>query len=107
MRNYLEKRIPRRIFTYNKNETQHEKQRHIRSIRWYCWISYIRCIIICLILDSPLKIFGDPRSPSYIYGTKMIKMILYKDLIKMAHKLGLHTRGLTYSQILKAVKNKQ
>ena len=27
--NYLENRVPRRIFTYNKNETQHEKQRII------------------------------------------------------------------------------
>ena len=34
-------------------------------------------------------------------------MILYKDLIKMAHKLGLPTKGLTYSQILKHVENKQ
>ena len=34
-------------------------------------------------------------------------MILFKDLIKMAHKLGVHTKGLTYSQILKAVRNKQ
>jgi len=33
-------------------------------------------------------------------------MILYKDLIKIAHQLGIHTRGLTYSQILRAVKNK-
>jgi hypothetical protein len=28
MRNYLEKRVPRRIFRYDKNETQHGKQRH-------------------------------------------------------------------------------
>jgi len=34
-------------------------------------------------------------------------MILYKDLIKMAHRLGVHTKGLTYSQILRAVNNKQ
>jgi hypothetical protein len=34
-------------------------------------------------------------------------MILFKDLIKMAHVLGIHTKGLTYSQILKHVKNKQ
>jgi len=54
-----------------------------------------------------MELLGEPDPPSYIYGTKMIKMILYKDLIKMAHKLGLHTRGLTYSQILKAVKNRQ
>jgi hypothetical protein len=33
-------------------------------------------------------------------------MVLYKDLIKMAHRLGVHTRGLTYSQILRAVNNK-
>jgi hypothetical protein len=33
-------------------------------------------------------------------------MILYRDLIKLAHQLGIHTRGLTYSQILKHVKNK-
>ena len=33
-------------------------------------------------------------------------MILYKDLIKIAHKLGIHTKGLTYSQILKHVNNK-
>ena len=30
-------------------------------------------------------------------------MILYKDLIKMARQLGLHTNGLTYSQILNHV----
>lgn len=36
----------------------------------------------------------------------MKKMILYKDLIKMAHQLGLHTKGLTYSQILKHVQEK-
>jgi hypothetical protein len=34
-------------------------------------------------------------------------MILYKELIKTAHQLGIHTRGLTYSQILKAVRAKQ
>jgi hypothetical protein len=34
-------------------------------------------------------------------------MILFKDLIKMAHALGIYTKGLTYSQILKHVKNKQ
>ena len=34
-------------------------------------------------------------------------MVLYKDLIEMAHRLGVHTKGLTYSQILKAVNNKQ
>ena len=33
-------------------------------------------------------------------------MIMYKDLIKMAHQLGIHTRGLTYSQILKHVQKK-
>ena len=35
----------------------------------------------------------------------MTKMILYKDLIKMAHRLGIHTKGQTYSQILKHVQN--
>jgi|LauGreDrversion4_2_1035121.scaffolds.fasta_scaffold148276_3 hypothetical protein len=34
-------------------------------------------------------------------------MVLYKDLIKQAHKLGLHTKGLTYSQILRAVQVQQ
>jgi hypothetical protein len=33
----------------------------------------------------------------------MNKFILYKDLIKMAHRLGITTKGLTYSQILKHV----
>ena len=36
----------------------------------------------------------------------MTKFILFKDLIKMAHKLGITTRGLTYSQILRAIENK-
>jgi hypothetical protein len=35
-----------------------------------------------------------------------MKMIMYKDLIKMAHQLGIHTKGLTYSQIFKHVQNK-
>ena len=44
----------------------------------------------------------------YIYvNQKQLIMILFKDLIKMAHALGIHTKGLTYSQILKHVKNKQ
>lgn len=34
----------------------------------------------------------------------MNTFILYKDLIKMAHRLGITTKGLTYSQILKHVK---
>jgi hypothetical protein len=34
-------------------------------------------------------------------------MILYRELIKMAHQLGIHTKGLTYSQILKHVRAKQ
>ena len=33
----------------------------------------------------------------------MTKFILFKDLIKMAHRLGITTKGLTYSQILKHV----
>jgi hypothetical protein len=39
----------------------------------------------------------------------MSTFILYNDLIKMAHRLGITTKGLTYSQILKhvnAAKNK-
>jgi hypothetical protein len=39
----------------------------------------------------------------------MAQFILFKDLIKAAHRLGITTRGLTYSQILKhvnAAKNK-
>jgi len=36
---------------------------------------------------------------------KLNIMILFKDLIKIAHKLGIHTKGLTYSQILKHVNN--
>lgn len=32
---------------------------------------------------------------------------MYKDLIKMAHQLGIHTKGQTYSTILKHVKAKQ
>jgi hypothetical protein len=36
-----------------------------------------------------------------------MKMILYKDLIKQAHQLGITTKGLTYSQILKHVQNKK
>lgn len=36
-----------------------------------------------------------------------MKMVMYKDLIKMAHQLGIHTKGQTYSQILKHVQNKQ
>lgn len=34
-------------------------------------------------------------------------IILFKDLKKLAHKLGVHTSGLTYSQILNAVKREQ
>lgn len=30
-------------------------------------------------------------------------MVLFKDLVREAHKLGLHTKGLTYSQILRHV----
>lgn len=37
----------------------------------------------------------------------MGKMILYKDLIKTAHRLGIHTKGQTYSQILKYVMEAQ
>jgi hypothetical protein len=33
----------------------------------------------------------------------MNTFILYKDLVKMAHRLGITTKGLTYSQILKHV----
>jgi hypothetical protein len=33
-------------------------------------------------------------------------MIMYKDLIKMAHQLGITTKGQTYSTILKHVQNK-
>jgi len=37
----------------------------------------------------------------------MSKFILYKDLIKKAHRLGITTKGLTYSQILRHVQNKK
>jgi hypothetical protein len=37
----------------------------------------------------------------------MKKFILYKDLIKEARKLGIPTKGLTYSQILKHVKQEK
>ena len=33
----------------------------------------------------------------------MTTFILYKDLIKLAHRLGITTRGQTYSQILRHV----
>ena len=34
-------------------------------------------------------------------------MILRRDLLREAHKMGLHTKGLTYSQILRHVEAKR
>jgi len=62
MWNYLDTRVPRRIFRYNKNETQHERHhQHIQMemerrqnglYRRYCLLRRIRFIYLVRIVRN-------------------------------------------------------